>query len=57
MQIHDTIDAIVAVLQCDKALDRAKIIPEMEVAGGLDTGKNPGLETGHRLINPCGGAE
>ncbi len=35
VQIDHAIDAFVAVLQLDEALDRAKIIAEMQVAGRL----------------------
>ena len=44
MQIDDAIDAVVAVLQLDKALDGAEIIAEMQVAGRLHAGKHPFLK-------------
>lgn len=34
MQVDDAIDAVVAVLQRDEALDGAEIVAEMEVAVG-----------------------
>jgi hypothetical protein len=45
VQIDDAIDAVVAVLQFDEALDGAEIIAEMQVAGRLHAGKNQFLET------------
>ena len=35
MQIDDAIDAVVAVLQLDEALDGAEIVAEVQIAGGL----------------------
>ena len=35
VQIDDAIDAVVAVLQLDEALDGAQIIAEVQVAGRL----------------------
>ena len=45
VQIDDAINAVVAVLQFDKALDGAKIVAEMQVAGRLYAGKNAFLKT------------
>ena len=44
MQVDDAIDAVVAVLQGDEFLERAEIVAEMEMAGGLDAGKDEFLE-------------
>ena len=44
VQVDDAIDAIVAVLQFDEALDRAEIVAEVQVAGRLDAGKNQFFE-------------
>ena len=44
VQIDDAIDAVVAVLQLDEALDGAEIIAEVQVAGRLHAGKNPFLK-------------
>ena len=44
VQIDDAINAVVAVLQFDKALDGAEIIAEVQVAGRLHAGKNQFLE-------------
>ena len=41
VQIDDAINAVVAVLQFDEALDGAEIVAEMQVAGGLHPRKNP----------------
>ena len=35
VQIDDAIDAVVAVLQLDEALDGAEIVAEVQIAGGL----------------------
>src|SRR6185312_2624606 len=40
VQIDDTEDAVVIVLQRDPVADRAEIITEMQIAGRLDAGKN-----------------
>ena len=44
VQIDDAIDAVVAVLQFDEALDGAEIVAEMQIAGRLHAGKNQFLE-------------
>ena len=44
VQVDDAIDAVVAVLQLDEALDGAEIIAEMQVAGRLHAGKHPFLK-------------
>jgi hypothetical protein len=44
VQIDHAIDAIVAILQLDEALDGAEIIAEMQIAGGLYAGKNQFLK-------------
>ena len=40
VQIDDAEDALEVVLQRDPVADRAEIIAEMQIAGGLDAGKN-----------------
>ncbi len=45
MQVDDAIDAVIAVLQLDEALDGAEIIAEMQVAGRLHAGKDLVPET------------
>jgi len=52
MQIDNTIDAVMALLQLDKFDDRPKIISEMEIAGRLNAGENQFLELGHVLRLP-----
>src|SRR5690606_38170044 len=47
MHVDDAIDAIVMVLQRDEIADRAEIIAEMQISGGLDTRENERLETVH----------
>ena len=44
VQIDDAIEAVVAVLQLDEALDGAEIIAEMQIAGRLHAGKHPFLK-------------
>jgi hypothetical protein len=44
VHVDDAIDAVVAVLQLDKLLDRAEIIAEMQVAGRLHAGEHALLE-------------
>ncbi len=46
VQIDHAIDAVVAVLQLDEALDGAEIIAEMQIAGRLHAGKHQFFE-GH----------
>ena len=48
VQIDDAIDAVVAILQLDEALDGAEIVAEMQVAGRLHAGKHQFFE-GHEL--------
>jgi hypothetical protein len=55
MQVDHAVDAVVAVLEGDKAADRAEIIAEMEVSGGLDARKDERLEGGHGFLVACGG--
>src|SRR5690606_28811341 len=47
VEIDHTIDAVMARLHLDEALDGAEIIAEMQVAGWLDAGEDPGVEVGH----------
>src|SRR4029077_17236771 len=49
VQVDDTVEAVVAVLQLDEALDGAEIVAEMQVAGRLHAGKDPFLK-GHAEI-------
>ena len=44
VQIDNAINAVVTVLQLDEALDGAKIIAEMQVAGRLHAGKHAFLK-------------
>ena len=55
VQIDDAIDAVVAVLQLDEALDGAEIIAEVQVAGRLHAGENPFLKRhAEKLRAPSG---
>jgi hypothetical protein len=55
MQVDDAINAVRLVLQRDEFFDRAEIVAEMEIAGGLNTGKDELLEAGHFILVACGG--
>ena len=52
MHVHDAIDAVVVFLHGDEALDGPEIIPEMEIAGGLNAREHQLLELRHRLELP-----
>ena len=45
--VDDAVEAVVALLQLDEALDRAEIVAEMQVPGRLHAGKHPLLERRH----------
>jgi hypothetical protein len=47
MQIDDAIDARMRRLHLDEPLERAEVIAEMQVAGGLHAGKDALREWGH----------
>jgi len=47
MQIDHAIDAFVLRLEFDESLDRAEVIPEVKVSGGLNAGEYPLVEGGH----------
>ncbi len=49
VQVDDAVDAVVAVLQLDEALDRAEIVAEVQVAGRLHAGKHQFLERHARV--------
>src|ERR1700731_553497 len=40
VEIHDTVDTVVVILDLGPVLQRAKIISDMRAAGGLDAGEN-----------------
>src|SRR5690606_32090579 len=56
VEVDHAIDAVVALLQGDEALDGAEIVAEVEIAGRLDAGKDEGPEGIHvgRSV-ACGG--
>ncbi|BCH64785.1 hypothetical protein RvVAT039_20010 [Agrobacterium vitis] len=47
MQVNDAIHAIVILLERDEFADRAEVIAKMEIAGGLNAGKNQRLKFAH----------
>ena len=47
MQIDDTVDALVRLLQRHELRDRAEVISEMKVSGRLNAGKHELFESGH----------
>ena len=58
VQIDDAVDAVIAILQCDKLGDRAEIVAEMQVAGRLHSGKYTLLEPhcpSFSIAEPCHG--
>jgi L-serine deaminase len=55
MQVDDAVDAVIAVLQCHELADRAEIIAEMEIAGGLHSGKDERLEAIHDVLEQAVG--
>ena len=40
VQVHDAVDALVVVLQPDPVLEGAQVIPDVQIAGRLDTGED-----------------
>jgi hypothetical protein len=50
MHVDDAIDAVVVGLQGDELADRAEIIAEMEIAGGLNAGEYERLEFDHVVL-------
>ncbi len=42
VQVHDAVEAVVAILQRDPVLDRAQPVADVQFAGGLDAGEDGG---------------
>ena len=56
VQIHDTINAVMAFLKRHEFRDCAQIITEMQISGRLNAGKHQFLETRHQPNPPPDGA-
>ena len=46
VQIHDTVDTVVVILDLGPVLQRAKIISDVRAAGGLDAGEDSCFHVG-----------
>jgi len=59
VQVDDTVDAVMGLLQLDEAHDGAEIVAEMEIAGRLHPGEHAWGKGGHRSelrwVRPYGG--
>ena len=50
VQVDDAVDAVVAILQLDEALDGAEVVAKVQIAGRLHAGKHQFLEGHIRML-------
>ncbi len=55
VQVHDRVDALVPFGQFDPVLDRAQVVAQMQIAGGLNTAEHAGFSWGHCGVVDWGG--